>query len=446
MKKAGNHVKNFWRKFGLTMAVSALAVGLISGCSGASSNGNNESASSNAGGNEEKTITIGVETGGPYTEFYKNLAPEFTEQTGISVQFLDVPHDNMHERFITEAASGTGAIDIFQTDQPWISEFAEMGFLEPLNDRLTDEDIAQFVPAALEAVSYNDQIFGLPYLVHTPVLYYRTDLFEKAGLTEPPATWDEFREYAKQLTDEAGGVYGTIVEGKQSGEPVTHLMDRFLQAGGGVLDGDKVVVDSPANVEAFKFMLGIQHEDKSSPAGAVGYDNADVHNMFMQGKAAMVINWPYMYTLANDPGQSKVAGQFAVAPQPAGAEHASAVWSWGFGISSSSKNKDAAMEFLEWATSTDMMEKFGKHFINPVVKTAAVEALNSDAELSDADKQAIATMSEAVEYGKNVTTTPVFPAIQNRLALSLSKIMTQQSTPEEELKAAQKDIESIVSQ
>ncbi|EXX84954.1 hypothetical protein BG53_04530 [Paenibacillus darwinianus] len=435
-----------WRKTVVVLAISALAISLLSACGGKEPAGNANGAFSDSGGNEGKTITIAAEAGGPYTEFYKKLSPEFTKQTGINVQFQEIPHDNMYERLVTEAAAGTGAIDIFQTDQPWIAQFAKQGFLEPIDGRLTEEEKKEFAPSALEAVSYEGKIYGLPYLVHTPILYYRTDLFEKAGLTKAPETWDEFREYAKKLTDNTNGISGTIVEGKQSGEPVTHLMDRFLQAGGKVLDGDKVVVDSPENLNAFKFLTGIQLEDKSSPAGAVSYDNADAHNMFMQGKVAMIMNWPYMYTLANDPAQSKVAGKFAVALQPAGKEKTSAVWSWGHGISSSSKNKDAAMEFVKWATSQQVLEQFGKQFINPVVKPAAVEALNADSTMKEEDKEAIAIMSEAVDYGQNVTTTPVFPAIQERLALSLSKIMTKQTTPEEELKAAQKDIEAIVGQ
>lgn len=436
-----------WRKTGTVLATSALVISLLSACggnNGGNAEGNAEGASSNAEGNAGKTITIAAEAGGPYTAFYKDLYSEFTEKTGINVVFQEVPHDNMHERLIIEATAGTGAIDIFQTDQPWISEFAKQGFLEPLDDRLTDAEKKEFSPSALEAVSFEGKIYGLPYLVHTPILYYRTDLFEQAGLTKAPETWDEFREYAKKLT--ANGVSGTLVEGKQSGEPVTHLLDRFLQAGGKVLDGDKVVLDSTENANALKYMMAIQHEDKTSPEGAVSYDNADAHNMFMQGKVAMVINWPYMYTLANDPASSKVSGKFAVALQPAGAEKTSAIWSWGHGISSSSKNKDAAMEFLKWATDEDVLERFGKHFINPVVKPAAVDKLNSDTEVKEADKKAIAIMSEAVEYGQNVTTTPLFPAIQERLALALSKVMTKQTTPEEELKAAQKDIEAIVGQ
>lgn len=443
MLKPGTKKKGLLRKSGMTLIATFTALSLIVGCS--SGNSKNEASSSAGSDNGGKKIAIGVEAGGPYTEFYKKLGPEFTKKTGIQVEFQDVPHDNMHERFITEAASGTGALDVFITDQPWISEFAQQGFLEPLDDRISAEDKKDFVPAALDAVSYEGKIYGLPFLVHTPVLYYRTDLFEKAGIKTPPATWDEFHAAAKKLTDEANGVSGTIVEGKQSGEPVTHLIDRFLQAGGKILDGDKVVLNSPENVNAFKYLLSLQ-EDKSSPAGAVSYDNADAHNMFLQGKAAMVINWPYMYSMANDPAQSKVAGKFALAPQPAGAKQASAAWSWGFGISSSSKNKDAAWEFVKWSTSTEIMKQMGKQFINPVARTSAVTALNADTSLKDQDKKAIEAMSKAVEFGENVTTTPVFPAIQERLALSLSKIMTKQSTPEDELKAAQADIENIINQ
>ncbi|PZE22839.1 ABC transporter substrate-binding protein [Paenibacillus xerothermodurans] len=431
---------------GVAAAASVLVISVLGACSSGDAAGNSESASSGGSAANGTTLTIGVETGGPYTEFYKARTPQFTEKTGIQVEFQEVPHDNMHERFITEAAAGTGSMDIYQTDQPWIAEFAKQGFLEPLDERLTAEEKGELLPAALEAVTYENKIYGLPYLVHTPILYYRTDLFKQAGITKAPETWDEFREYAKRLTDKQAGVYGTIVEGKQSGEPVTHLLDRFLQAGGSVLEDDKVVLDSQENVDALNYMLAIQQQDQSSPEGAVSYDNADAHNMFMQGKAAMVINWPYMYAMANDPAQSKVAGQFAVAPQPRGKQQASAIWSWGFGISASSKNKDSAMQFLKWATSAEMMEELGKHFTNPVVKKASIDALNSDIALSADKKNAIVVMSKAVEYGKNVTTTPVFPAIQERLALSLSKIMTKQSTPAEELKAASQDIESIVSQ
>ncbi|THE11848.1 sugar ABC transporter substrate-binding protein [Bacillus timonensis] len=414
--------------------------GLITGCSSKSG-----SSSENEGGKSNVTvIKIGVESGSLYANWYKEIAPQFIEKTGIEVEFIDIPLDNMHTRFLTEAASGTGAIDIFTTDQPWISEFAEKGFLEPLDDMLAEEDIEDFIPSALETVQYNDKIYALPYLVHTPVLYYRTDLFEEAGLSGVPETLEEFREYAKELNDPTNEVFGTVVEGKQATEPTIHLMDYFLQFGGGLMEGDEVIIDSPENREALNYMLTLQHEDESSPKGAVSYDNADVHNLFLQGKVAMAINWPYMYSMANDPSQSKVAGKFEVAALPKGKKQASAALSWGFGISSSSKNKEAAIEWLKWSTSKEIMVEFGKEFINPISRNSAIEELNRDESLEEEDRKAIETMSKAVEFGQNVTTHPKFPQIQQRLMFTLSRVMTQQSTPEEELELTDADVQDIV--
>lgn len=69
-------------------------------------------------------LVIGVESGAPNIEFFKNNVSEFESATGITVEWVEIPHDNMHERFVQEAISQSGAIDIYDTDQPWISEFA----------------------------------------------------------------------------------------------------------------------------------------------------------------------------------------------------------------------------------------------------------------------------------------------------------------------------------
>jgi len=174
------------KKYLLGFLVLLLVMGMATACGG---NGNGASSGSvtdnsgssveetNAGGasgdtSEPVTITVGAEAGSPNTEFYKELVAEFTEKTGISVTFIDVPHDNMHDRFITEAMSGTGGIDVFVTDQPWVSEFASLGLLEPLSSRISEEDLEDFLPAAIETVSYEGEIYGLPFLVHTPIVYY----------------------------------------------------------------------------------------------------------------------------------------------------------------------------------------------------------------------------------------------------------------------------------
>lgn len=404
------------------------------------SEGTNNGGSDNAKPYDGVEINVGVEAGGPAPEFFKTIINEFTEQTGIKVNIIDVPGLKMHDTFVTESIAGTGGFDVFNLDQPWIPEFAEKGFLVPLNDYVDEADLDDFYPVAIDSVTYKGSIYGLPYLVHTPVVYYRTDLFEKAGITEPAKTVEQYREYAKKLTDPTNGIYGTIIEGQQSPEPATQFTDWVLQHGGKLLDeNNKVKVDSPEVLQTFKTLLAMQYEDKSSPPGAVNYNNADVQQQFMQGKVAMVRNWPYMYAMAQDPAQSKVAGKFAIALQPV----TSAVWSWGFGISKDSKNKDAAFEFVKWASSSDVVTRFVKQVTNPVPRKSSMEAIKADPNIPEETKNAILMMTENMIQGTSVALNPAYDSFRNRVAVMLSKIMTKQSTPEEEIKAAAADLQKI---
>lgn len=390
-------------------------------------------------------LTVGVEAGAPNIAFYQKEVAEFTEQTGIEVEWVEIPHDNMHERFVQEAISGSGAIDIYDTDQPWISEFASRGYLTDLTDKLTEEDKNDFYAAALDASSYEGKIYSVPFFVHTPIVFYRTDLFEAAGITEFPKTWEEYADAAKKLT--AGDVYGTIIEAKQAGEPVTHLVDWFYQAGGSIVDAqNNVTVNSAENKAAFDYLLGMMYDDESVMPGSLGYDNADVHNMFMQGKVAMVKNWPYMYAMCKDPSQSTVSDRFAVAVQPAGKNQSTAAWTWGFGISSSSKNQEAAWEFVKWATSSEKLAGLGIANSNPVPRTSSLEIVKNDTSLSEFDIQSIQVMSEALNYASNATENPNFPSIQTELSYTLSAIMSKQTTVEDGLKAAEERIQEILQQ
>ena len=255
-------------------------------------------------GNETTKLVIAGEAGSPQFMYFKSIGPDYTAETGVELEFIELPHDNMHERFVQESISRSGSIDIFNADQPWISEFASRGWIECLDDMISEEDRADFLDSAMEASSYQGRLYAIPYFIHTPIVFYRTDLFEEAGLTVPE-TWEEYRQAAIKLTNAETGVYGTIIEAKQASEPVTHLVDWYFQNGADFIDEKgNVVVDSEAAKEVFDFLLTMMYEDGSVMPGSIGYDNADVHNLFMQGKVAMVKNWPYMYAMARDPAQS----------------------------------------------------------------------------------------------------------------------------------------------
>lgn len=414
------------------VVLGASAFGSIASC-----------ARSGSGG--KKSITIGMQTGfSAWEQYYKAAAPKFTELTGIEITTITATHDQMKQRFLTEEIGGTGAIDVYTTDQPWLPFFASKGYLEPLDDRLDDADRADFLPSALATTSYEGAIYGLPFVVHNSVLFYRTDLFEKAGITAPPTTWAEYREVAKALTDSGAGVYGTVVEGKKAVEPTFHYLDYLMQAGGAVTDADLDVVfdDKPAR-DAFEHMLGIQYDDKSSPEGAPGYDNADVHNLFIQGKLAMAPNWPYMYSFAQDESQSKVVDMFDVAVQPGLERQAGCVQSWGWGISASSKDKDLAWEWVKWASSEETLSEFGQAMTYPVPRTSSQKDVAASA-ISDRQKAAIDVMSTSVGQSDTTPPLPVWESVADRLSVGVSNVMSRQTTPDAEVSSMGADIKGLL--
>ena len=394
-------------------------------------------------------ITYAGEAGGIFTEFYKRHISDFTEATGIKVSFFEVAHENTHERFLTEAMGGTGSIDVYQLDQPWVAEFADLGYLEEITDDTKAEidNFSDFSEAALETMTYNNTLYGLPFQYHTPVLFYRTDLFEAAGLTEPPKTWDEYREYAKILNDPDNGIYGTSIEAKAVPEPATHFLDKMAQAGAHYMDENgNAIFDSPETREAIQFLYNLQNVDKTSPEGAIGYDNTDVYNLFMQGKIAMVSEWPYFYAGSQDPEQSLVVGKVGVAAQPAGKYESSALWTFGHGVSVSSKQKEAALEFVKWSVSPEILAKLSIEETTPVPRSSANELVYASSELSEDTKNVLKVIADASNKARNYTTTPNFPAVQLRLATTLSNIITGLKTMDEEVAATQKDLESILAQ
>src|SRR3954470_24159615 len=124
--------------------MTVLAVALTACAPG--SGGGDEGGNSGGG----KKITVGVEAGSPWESFYKEHAAEFTDETGVDVEILAVPHDSMRQQFLSDAVSGDGAYDVYTVDQPWVPEFAKKGYLVDVSDRLSDKDRNDFLPGTLD--------------------------------------------------------------------------------------------------------------------------------------------------------------------------------------------------------------------------------------------------------------------------------------------------------
>jgi ABC-type glycerol-3-phosphate transport system substrate-binding protein len=389
---------------------------------------------------EGTSITVGMEAASPHETFYKQVAADFTEETGIEIEILGVPHANMHQQFLSDAVSGAGAYDVLMVDQTWVPEFAENGYLVNLDERLAEEDRADFVEGTLETVTHDGGLYGLPFLVHNLVMYYRPSLLAEAGYDAPPTTWDEYREVAEATTDPGSGIYGTMIPGDRNPEVAVRFHSYVHQAGGNIVDDQgNPDIDNEAALAALEMMTAIQFEDQSSPEGL--HDLSAIQGQFLEGKIAMVAVWPYLWALATDPEQSKITDDVAVALNPGNPDQVATTFSWGLGVSASSDAQDAAWEWVRWATSSDVLGQKAIEQLSPVPRISSMEQLAAAEEVGEADREALAVFSESVERSTTMPMTPAYSQYQAAMAEAVSAVMSRQATPQDALRRAQQQME-----
>jgi sorbitol/mannitol transport system substrate-binding protein len=190
---------------------------------------------------------------------------------------------------------------------------------------------------------------------------YRKDLFEQAGITMPERpTWDQIAEYAAKLKDPASDRAGICLRAKPGwGEmfaPLTTVINTF---GGQWYNMDwQAQVNSPAYKDAVKFYIDTLAA--SGEGDPVSFGFTECLNLFSQERAAMWYDATSAAGSVEDSKNSKVAGKVGYVRAPVKmTQNSGWLWSWNLGINAESKNKDAAWEFVKWATSKDYAKLVG---------------------------------------------------------------------------------------
>lgn len=382
-------------------------------------------------------ITVGTEAGSPYDTFYRKHAAEFTKATGVAVEFNAIPHDNIRQQFVQDALSGAGGFDVYIADQVWLPEFYEKGFISDISGQLSDADKADFSKTGLETVSYKGAIVALPIMVHNCAMYYRIDLLKAAGLAAPPADWDQYRAYAKKLTQ--GDVWGTMVLSKQGVEAATRLNSFYQQAGSEIIDGNgKATIDSDAGHAALELMTNMVFTDKSAREGVL--ELPDMQGAWLDGKLALAPVWPYLYSLSKKP----LGDRFSIGTAPGLKHPAGTVYSWGFTAAAGSKNPEAAVAWVKWATDTDQLYNFGKEWLNPVPRKSAIDKVASDPSIDAADKAAIAAFADSAAAGISMPMIPQYSQLLDVLGIIQSSVMSKAASIDDALKDGQRRADEIM--
>ena len=287
----------------------------------------------------------------PYGELLKTAIPDFEAASGIKVNLESYQESQLTTKLTTEFATGSSTVDVFMTRPLQEGKmFYKNGWYEPL----TSYDFSDFPKNALSVTTFGAKTYIVPLVTEWQVLYYRTDLFQKAGL-KPPTTFAALEAAAKKLG--SGEVAGFASRGKGAAA-VTQLSSYLYNFGGLYLDKGKAVFDSKEAIDAIRFygrMLGTY-----GPQGVTAMSWENIMPLFQAGKVAMWTDASVFYGQIIDPSKSQVpAENVGIATFPAGPKQNTpfVVVSWGMAMSKKSTHKDLAQQFLAWATGQDLAKR-----------------------------------------------------------------------------------------
>ncbi len=289
------------------------------------------------------------------------LLPEFEKQTGIKVAYEIVPYENAREKQVLNFTS-KGDLTMALVDLVWIGEFAESGWIVPVDNFSKDAAITDpnlnlkgFFPLLLNAFgSWDGKVYGLPFDNYSGLLFYNQCMLKDAGFDKPPATWDELKNvYAPKLTQPAKKQYAYALQSLRGETQSADSFMRFLWPfGGSLLDKDfKSNLMSKGSQTGLQFRQDLM---KYMPPGVVSYDHAEAVNALAQNQVAMITEWSAFYGTLTDPKTSKLGDCLGVAPEPkgpAGRLPALGGFSLAVAAQATPAQQKASWMFIQWATS-----------------------------------------------------------------------------------------------
>ena len=322
-----------------------------------------EAATIDCGTEEEATVVLSTGSVGIEVELAERAAAEFMAACpNITVEVLPLPESatDILGYFLQQFEAQSSEIDVFQFDVIWPAILAP--HLLDLSPYISEEALAEYFPAIVENNTVDGALVGIPYFNDAPMLYYRADLLDKYGV-EVPTTWEELTVAAQTIQDgeRAEGnaeFYGFVWQGNTyEGLTCDALEWIYTASGSTIIDAEgNVTVNNEANAAALE--LAASWVGTISPEGVTSYQEEDARATWQAGNAAFMRNWPYAYSLGNDPENSAVAGLFGVALLPTGASglNAATQGGWQLGVSKYAENPDAAAAVALYFTSATVQK------------------------------------------------------------------------------------------
>ncbi len=338
------------RRLAACVAVAGLT--LTAGCAGAGTFG----ATAN-------TVTIAMVSNSQMTDA-RELSSKFEEANpDIKLRFITLSENQARAKITASTSMGGGEFDVVMISNYETPQWAENGWLVNLSDYTRNTpgyDENDFIPSLRESLSYDGNMYSVPFYGESSFLMYRKDLLEQAGIDMPRTpTWQQVADAAAKLN--GPDMVGICLRGKPGWGEVLAPLDTVINTfGGRWFDMDwNAQLTSPEVENAVQFYVDTVREYGEPGAATSGF--GECATQFSQGRAAMWYDATSAVSTVEDPKSSTVVGKvgYAMAPKVE-KDNPGWLYTWSLGIPKSSDKKDAAWKFISWMTDKNYIKLVGE--------------------------------------------------------------------------------------
>ncbi len=312
----------------------------------------------------------------------------FTEKTGIKVNATVLGEDVYWDRVNLGLSSANPPFDVFMLS-PNMTGFTGYtnNWIAPLDEFINDpqktdpaynfDDIYPYVVDGFRFPDKDGQIYGIPLTMETYMMFYRKDLFEEQKIdVSKLETMDDWMAALDQIEAayQDKGISAAVIRGQDPTMPDELLAAVYNNWGDRPYLAQKMFYFDenwntqfmdPAVIEGFKTWGKLV---SMGPTGSSSFTWYDCTRQFASGNAATFwFDASLFASIFEDPAQSQVVGKVGYLPVPKTATgNGTTHWAWGLGITANSQVKDAAWQFVQWATSTEVEMATAQSTYGPV--------------------------------------------------------------------------------
>ncbi|MEL7224752.1 MAG: sugar ABC transporter substrate-binding protein [Cyanobacteria bacterium P01_D01_bin.36] len=388
-----------WKKFIALALVGLLSSWLIS-CGSAES-----TTATNADGKTEVEFWT-MQLSPKFDDYFAELITEFeTENPDLAVNWVDVPWADMETKILAAVSAGN-APDVVNLNPNFASQLATKGAWLTLDDKLTEEEKGVYLPKIFEATQIDGDSFGFPWYLTARVTLYNTDIFEEAGVTEPPTTFEELADVAKQIKDKTGK-YAFFISFVP--EDAADVLQSFVQMGVPLVDDEgNAAFNTPEGKAVFQYWSDL-YQQELLPREVLTQGHQQAIQLYQSGETAILASGAEFLS-SIETNAPDIAAATKSAPQISGSTGKKNVAAMDLVIPKSTDAEEAALKFATFVTNDANQLEFAKA---ANVLPSTVEAM-SDSYFTDLPENASPVeVARSVSAGQLDDAAVLIPAMED---------------------------------